>query len=232
MAIQIVEALFLVALLGYIVYLHIELTRKNIFIESTVKRLSGIEKSRNMDEMMSFLQELQRLSQYSSFFNDKFLNDNTINFIVENEKEFKSYIHYTKEESDAKNIISEGFNFAESFYKTAMPVSKDKLDLVIKHNSRKFFGEYLIVITLSNDIINFYSLELEKAGIKHYSFENVITETKPFPNDNSDLVYKLPAQFIKGYINHQSGEIFKNPAFDPYYNSPVFMKNIHDLKSD
>jgi hypothetical protein len=83
MSIQIVVVIFIVALLGYIVFLHIQLAKKNIFIESTVRRLSGIEKSRSMDEMMAFLQEIQKLSQYSSFFTDKLLEDSTINFILE-----------------------------------------------------------------------------------------------------------------------------------------------------
>ena len=231
MSLQIAEAILIIVLLGYIIFLHFRLTRKNVFIETTVKRLSGIEKSRSMEEMMSFLSELQKLTQYRSFFSDKFLDDNKLNFIVENEKDFKTFIHYTKEEADAKSILQNGFMFAESFYRTALPVTKDKLDLIIKHNSRKFYGEYLIVISISNDIVNFYSMELEKAGIKNYSFENVLTETTPFQNDSSDIVYKLPPQFIKGYINHISGEISKNPGYDPAYNSPAFMKNISLLKN-
>ena len=230
MSMQIWMGILLVGLLGYIIFLHIQLTKKNVFIESTVRRLSGIEKSRSMDEMMAFFLEIQKLNQYSQFFSDKFLSNSTIDFILENEKDLKIYIHYTKEESDAKNIVQNGFKFAESFYKTALPVSKDELDLVIKHNSRKFFGEYLIVICISTDIVNFYSMELEKAHIKNHYFENVLTETPPSRNDNSDLVYQLPPQFVKGFINHRTGEIFNNPGFDPWYNSPGFMKNIELLK--
>jgi len=231
MAIQIVVGIFIAALLGYIVLLHIQLARKNIFIESTVKRLSGIEKSRSMDEMMAFLLEIQKLSQFSSFFTDKFMEDNTINFILENDKEQRIYMHYTKDEADARSILKDGFKFADSFYKTALPVSKDKLDLIIKHNSRKFFGEYLIIICISNDIVNYYSMEIEKAGIKNCSFENILTETPPSGNENSDLVYQLSSHFIKGYINHRTGEIVNNPGFDPWYNSPGFMNNIDRLKN-
>lgn len=232
MSLQIAGVIFIIALLGYILFLQIKLARKNIFIESTVKRLSGIEKSRSMDEMMAFLSELQRLAQYRSFFSDNFLDDNKLNFIVENEKDYKTYIHYTKEEADAKSIMQDGFRFAESFYRTALPVSKDKLDLIIKHNSRKFFGEYLMIITISNDIVNFYSMELEKAGVNTFSFENVLTEAPPVQNENSDLVYQLPPQFVKGYIKYTTGEIFKNPGFDPFYNSPAFIKNISRLKNN
>jgi hypothetical protein len=50
-------------------------------------------------------------------------------------------------------------------------------------------------------------------------------------NDNYDLVYQLSSQFIKGYINHRTGEIVKNPGFDPFYNSANFLRNIDLLKS-
>lgn len=231
MLIQIVLVILLLALAGYVIFLHIQLAKKNIFIGSTVKRLSGIERSRSMDEMMVFLMELKKIDQYSSYFTDKFLDDNTLNFLFENEKDLKIFVHYTKEESDAVSITADGFKFTDSFYKTALPISKDKLDLIIKHNRRKYFGEYLIVICISNDIVNFYSMELEKAHIKDYDFENILTETLPEGSENSDLVYQLPPQFIKGFINHRTGVIVRNEQFDPYYNSPAFSKNIYLLRN-
>jgi hypothetical protein len=228
---QILLAVFIIALLGYIVFLHILLSKKNIFIESTVRRLSGIEKSRSMDEMMAFLNEIQQLSQYSSFFKNKLLDNSTLDFILDNEQDTKTFMHYTKYQADAESIIKNGFRFTDSFYKTALPVLQDKLDLVIKHNNRRSFGEYIIIICISNDIINFYSMELEKAGIQYHSFENILTVTPPFGSTGSDQYYQLVPQFIKGYINYRTGEIVKNPAFDPWYNSPQFMKNIDLLKN-
>ncbi|HEX7493427.1 MAG TPA: hypothetical protein VF346_04335 [Bacteroidales bacterium] len=231
MAIQIVLIIIILALFGYVIFLHIQLSKRNIFIETTIRRLSGIEKNRSVEEMMSFLQEIQELKQYSSTITDKLLDDSTLKFILENGKNTKSYIHYTQNETDARSIIKNGFQFVESFYKTALPVSKDKLDLKIKHNSRKLFGDYIIVICISNDVANFYSYELGKAAISNYSFENILTETPPVKNNNSDLVYQLASQFIKGFVNHQTGAIVKNPGFDPLYNSPNFLKNIELMKS-
>jgi hypothetical protein len=231
MTIYILLVIIIIALFGYIIFLHIQLSKKNIFIETTVRRLSGIEKNRSMEEMMSFLQEIQELSKYSSFFADKLLDESTLKFILESGKNMRSYIHYTKDEANARSIIQNGFIFADSFYKTALPVTKDKLDLKIKHNSRKLFGEYIIVICISDDVADFYSYELEKAGIRNYSFENLLTETLPVKNDNSDLIYQLSSQFIKGYVNHRTGIIVKNPGFDSLYNSPYFLRNIDLLKS-
>lgn len=222
----------ILALSAYVIYLNIQLSKKNIFIETTVQRLSGIEKNRSLEDMMSFLQEIQELKQYSSIFTDKLLEESTLKFIIENGKNTKSYIHYTKNETDAHSIIQTGFQFVDSFYKTALPVSRDKLDLKVKHNSRKFFGDFIIVICISNDVANFYAYELGRAGISNYSFENILTETPPLKNDNSDLVYQLSPQFIKGFVNHRTGSIVKNPAFNPLYDSPNFLRNIALLKAD
>jgi hypothetical protein len=231
MAIPIVLLIVILVLLGYIIFLHLQLTKKNIFIETTGRRLSGIGKNHNMEEMMSFLQEIEGLSQYSSFFTDKLLEDSTLKFILESGKNMRSYIHYTKNEFDARSILENGFRFADSFYKTALPVTKDKLDLKMKHNSRKLFGDYIIVICISADVANYYAYELEKARIKNVSFENILTENLPFKDDNSDLIYELSAKFVKGFVNHRTGVIIKNPCFDPFYNSPNFLRNIDLLKS-
>ena len=226
MAIEILVVIFIGALMVYIVYLHVQLTKKNIFIESTVKKLTGIENNLSIDEMMVYLQEIQNISQYRSLFKDKYLDNKTVNFILEDNKDLKIYIHYTKEKSVAESILKNGFMFSDPFYKTALSVSKDKLDMKIKHYSRKLFGDYLIIICISNDISNFYSMELKKAHVRNCSFENILTEIPPFQNESSDLIYQLAPQFVKGYIYLPTGEIFKNPWFDPNYNSANFKKNI------
>ncbi|MCX6330174.1 MAG: hypothetical protein NTZ85_11775 [Bacteroidia bacterium] len=230
MVTEILVVVFIAALLGYIIFLHIQLAKKNIFIESTVRRPSGIEKSWNAEEMMRFLLEMKKVSYYSSFFTDKLFEEKPMRFLLENEKDVKIYIHYTKEENDAKNILKEGFRFADSFYKTALPVTNDKLDLLIKHNGRKSFGKYLIILCLSDKIVDHYSAELNKKGLKSYFVENVLTVAPPFRNENADIVYQLSNKFVKGFINYQTGEITRNPDYDPLYDSPVFEKNLELLK--
>ncbi|MBI5011042.1 MAG: hypothetical protein HZB98_15615, partial [Bacteroidia bacterium] len=60
--------------------------------------------------------------------------------------------------------------------------------------------------------------------------ENILTESAPLRNENGEPVYLLPHQFIKGYINHLTGEITKNPDYDPSFNSSVFEKNLLTIK--
>jgi hypothetical protein len=229
---QTVLFIIIIVMAGYIIYLHIRIADKNIFLESIVKRLSGIEKDWKIDEIKKFVNQLQKYRFRSTFFEDKLLEDKTLNFILENEADSRIYIHYTRDENDAKSILSQGFKFVDSFYKTALTVSSDKLDLMIKHNNRKYFGDFIIIICISNDIVKQYSSELEKAEVKNYFFENVLTETEPVKNDNSDLEYLLPLQYIKGYLNHLTGEIITNPDFNREYSSPKFKANIDKLKND
>ena len=226
MALQILEAVVITGLLVYIIILNIQLSKKNIFIETTVKKLSGIEKTRSMEEMMEFLKEINRAGIYKPLTPDKFLEESITNFILENDEKLKIFMHYTRDEADARNIMKVGFRFANSFYKTALQVTRDKLDMIIKHNSQKYYGHFLVIISISNDTVRKYSAEIKKAGLRNISFENIITEEQPLRNENSEPVYILPHQFIKGYINHLTGEITSNPDFDPTYISPAFEKNI------
>jgi hypothetical protein len=193
--------------------------------------LSGIVNSPGLDKMREFLLEIQKIKWFTSLYKDRFLDDSMIDFILENDKDLKTYLHYTREEADAKSILQDGFKFANSFYKTALPVSNDILDMKIKHKSRKLFGDFIIIICISNDIVNSYSTELKKAGIRNYSFEHILTKTTPASDDNSETGYQLASQFIKGYIQRSTGEIIRNQGFDPYYNSLLFMKNIELLKN-
>ncbi|HAM11461.1 MAG: hypothetical protein A2X05_13035 [Bacteroidetes bacterium GWE2_41_25] len=230
MVLQILEAFIIAGLLVYIIFLHLQLSKKNIFIETTVKKLAGLEKTRSLDEMMEFLKEINKAGLYQRANHDKFMEESTTDFILENEDKQKIYMHYTRDEADARNILKVGFRFVNSFYKTALPVTRDKLDMIIKHNSQKYYGHYLVIISIANDTVRKFSGEIKKAGLKNISFENVLTEELPLRNENAEPVFILPHQFIKGYINHLTGEITRNPDFDPTYISPAFEKNILTIK--
>lgn len=231
MTLDIILIVIILALLVYIIVLNINIQKKDIFIQSTLRRLAGMGETWTTEEMMKLLHEMRSLRHYSSFLTDKLFDEKPLGFLLENEKNSKIFIHYTKEEEDARNIIKEGFRFADSFYKTALPVSHDRLDLLIKHNGRKSFGDYLIVICLSEKIFNHYSAELDRNGLKGFAVENVLTEIVPYRNENADLTYLLSRRFIKGYINHLTGEVVANPDFNPMYDSIMFSSNIEMLKT-
>lgn len=230
MPFQIILLAVITALLGYIIYLHIQLAKKNIFIESTLKKFSGSRNGWSSDEIIKLMKGFKEINLNKPLFGDRLFDDKPLNFLLENYKDIKIFIHYTRFEEDARNILKEGFMFSDSFYKTALPVSDDRLDLLIKHNGKKSFGDYLVIISFSNTLFEHYASEIDKRGLKEISVENVLTEIPPFRNENADVVYKLSNKFIKGYINHQTGEIFPNPEYNPKYNTELFEDNVDLLQ--
>jgi hypothetical protein len=229
-AMHTVLLILILILAGYIIFLHVQLVRKNLLIESIIKKISGIEKDLSVTEIRKFINELHNFNYRSFLFNDKFFEDSILDFIFSTLNDANTYIHYTLEEDIARKIMTEGFRFVESFHKTALAVSNDKLDLLIKHNNKKYYGDYVIIICIANEIVSHFSSELERLGIVNYSFENVLTENPPQKNENSDNVFILSAHYIKGYVNYRTGEIVRNPSFDPGFSSSGFSSNISRLK--
>jgi hypothetical protein len=227
---QTVLLVLILVLAAYVIFLHVQLVRKNIIIESIVKKVSGIEKEFSVQEIKKFLNELHNFNLRSFLLEDKLFDENIFDFIFASLKDSRIYIHYTMDEDIAAKIMNEGFRFVESFYKTALQVSNDKLDLMIKHNNKKYYGDYIIIICISNEIVSLYSQELERSGIRNYSLENVLTENPPEKNENSDNVFLLSAHFIKGYVNYRTGNIVQNPSFNPGFSSQGFRDNINKLR--
>lgn len=162
----------------------------------------------------------------------KLLEPEILNFLFEEEENLLCFIHYTKDESIANRILSEGFLYTESFYNTAEQVTSDKLDLMYKHNMFKYYGSYIIVINISKEVSSFYFEVLKKNPKIRANVENILTEVPPKMNDNNDKVYLLPIQYIKGYVNYETGKIVTNSKYNPKYNSPVFAENIKQLEKE
>ncbi len=228
-------SLYLIALIlimsVYIIWLHIRLARKNSYIESTIKHLAEIQKNWSIEELVRFFNEVRKSYHFSNIFSDKLFDEKPLNFLFENINDSKVFIHYTRERDDAISILSEGFRFTDSFYKTAVPVTADKLDLLVKHNGKKSYGDYLVVIVISSKIYNHYNAEIRTTRVPGVLVENVLTEVPPVKNENGDMIYLLPQKFIKGVINHFTGEIIKNPDHNPYYDSHKFRSIITELSA-
>lgn len=228
---QIILLPVIAILLFWLVYMYSLLSRKNIFIETTLKKLSIVERNGNMEELLKYINDLQSSGMYGSFFRDKlFSQKEAIEFIQDSEAS-RVYIHYTREENDAIRIMTDGFMFVESFHRTALNITKDNLDLRIKHNERKLFGDYLVVICISKEIVNYYSDLLSYHNVRHCTFENILTEIPPIRNENLDTVFQLSPRFVKGYINYKTGKIIRNPLFNPFFDSPLFLKNLDQIRS-
>jgi len=223
------EYVIILILFAYIAFLHYQLNRKNLFIESMVEKYTRLEKDWNKESLAEVLKKLQLYTPESQLKQSKLFDEEIQKFIIEDEKNLNIFIHYTKEQQVAEKINSLGFKFVDTFYKTAEPVTNDKLDLIYKHYLHKHYGKYVVLICIAKKVYDHYLDEISKVK-KVISVEQILSEKSPMLNENLDEVYLLAKQYVKGYIDSETGEIFRNPSFNPHYDSSTFQKNLELLK--
>ena len=226
------EYLIVVVLLCYIVFLQYQLNKKNHLIETMVGKLTKLEKDWDNDHVLSLLEKLRLQNiETSSVKRDKLFYEPVMKFLFGNEKDSKIFVHYTKDETIARKIFDGGFMFVDSFEKTAEQIINDSVDLTYKHNIRKYYGKYIIIICISNDIYNRYDDELKQISKQNTQVEQILTDIPSCFNDNMDEVFTLSKHYIKGFVNYETGEILSNPNFDPDYNSTSFKDNLNRIKN-
>lgn len=225
------EFFIIILLLIYILYLQIQVSKKNLFIKSHLENLNQTKHNITTQDIIRFLENLKYSDSSAKLSKDKMLDKRFSDFLFENDDEINLYLHYTAKESIAKKIITEGFKFVNSFYKTAEYIYNDELYLIHRHHEHKQYGPYVLVICISKKTFNYYSHELSKLNAKNISVEQILTEKAPFIDENADEIYTCPKQFIKGYFNYLEGTIKENTEFDFNYNPPIFNENLKKVKS-
>lgn len=127
------------------------------------------------------------------------VTDDLLNFIS-TEKGVNTYLHTCRTEELCKEILEEGFEFV-NFLKTTDPITLDQYDLDFKLVMRKSYGDYTLIIQINRNTTDLESLN-----------------SKPVhENENGEEVYTLPREFVRAYYNKNTGEIVKNPHFNPNY---------------
>ncbi len=225
------EYVVIIVLFVYIVFLHFQLNKKNHLIETMVGKLTKFEKEWDTDHVLNLLEKLRLLGKETIIKRDRLFDEPVMKFLFANEKDSKIFAHYTKDVNVAKQIFEEGFKFADSFDKTAEQIINDSVDLTYKHNIRKYYGKYIIVICISNSIYNHYDEEIKLISKQNMQVEQVLTDIAPCFNDNLDEVFTLSNHFIKGYVNYETGEVVSNKQFNPNYNSETFKTNLQRIRA-
>jgi hypothetical protein len=221
---------FVFALLFYIGVLHYKLMKKNLFINGIIQKLSKIENNWNRNEVVKFLKRLEKTDTDFIVREDRIMDEKVLNFLFGEGNSCKFFLHYTAEKTVAEKILQEGFRFSGSFHKTAEPlIPGDTVTLAYKHNLSKYFGKFVLLIGISTSIYDILEKELKQRKLLNYSVEQILTENEPTVDEDFEEYYILPRQFIKGYVNYETGEIILNSNYKPDFTTPVFMKNLEKL---
>lgn len=226
------EVFLFILLFAYIIYLQLQLTRKNNILKSVYEKIDKPNSKLKKDDIIRFLENIKNPNYSGVVTKDKLLDKKVNDFLFNNEAEVNLFLHYTTSEQVAKKIITEGFKFVNSFYKTAEYIYNDELYLVHRHHEHKQFGNYVIVICISKELYKYYTKEINKINPKNIAVEQILTEIPPHLDENSEEVYILPKQYIKGYFNYTSGSIIKNPDYNFKYDSEIFKENLKKLNTN
>jgi len=219
--------IILIIIIGY---LYLQLKKKDNYIKLIFDKLNIQYPELEKEELSKILSKLQIVELTKIVTKDKFFNDNILDYIFKDTKDKILLLHYTQEKTIADKILKEGFQFRYSFHKTAYKITRDRLDLIYKHSRSKYFGKNVLILSISDEIHNYYSEELKKISPPEAFFEQILTEVLPFHDENNDVVYALSNKFVKGYFNYETGEITGNPEFNPNYDCDIFRKNLARLR--
>ena len=113
-------------------------------------------------------------------------------FICEETGYFR-FLHTTNSIERARSICENGFRFKD-FNKTSDYVC-DPITLAYMLNIRKHYGDFTVIIQINKNITSYVEI-----SEKEY-------------DDEGDEVYVLPPQYIKGFYNRRTDEIYANPFF-------------------
>lgn len=184
----------------------------------------------------SFDDKLTLLSYFNRWFDDMLqipqqvkqvvaFEERLLRSIFDGDSGVLYFIHYTKLETTARTIMSEGLRYVESFHNTAEQVINDRLDIAYKHSLYKPYGSFVVVIGIAEQLVIKYTDEIKRRNVDLY-VENVLSREQPAFSDDDETTYLLPPSYVKGFFNYGNGEFTANPAFNPYFDSSDFIRNL------
>lgn len=218
---MIITTVIIIAITMIIAYPYIKLMgNKKLFNKlSNAFNLKGHKKMTNIEIVDKVIQFRQlKLTNHSNELPDKIRS-----FIQTNLSDFRVFMHFTSDRSVAEQIIKEGFKYSESFYKTTQEISRDIKDLDYKLQLYRQYGDFLIIINIPKELLDFAQKENEP--IKH---DSLVDSAISLYNSNDDLGYKLSSIFIKGYIDVNNNTIIKNNGFLKGFNINDFQDQIKE----
>lgn len=139
------------------------------------------------------------------------------------------FLHNTRTEEIARQILSEGFTFQNQLYYSTDRINpNDPVEISYFLVERKEYGDYTIIIKISKDLFRQIRSIAENTG---HHFEDILSITKPVLGDDDEYIYTISPHYIKGYFNNKTGKLTENPLFDPDFLSNVYIENINRIKN-
>ena len=157
------------------------------------------------------------------------LTDELSEFIMPENDRIEMFSHRTFSEEIANKIIEEGFRFRDSFQKTTDQIVNDIVYIRYWDSLRKHYGPYIVILAFAKSVYTEISEKLNPKFEIQQALSQIMEAGEE--DDLEDCKYELPKQYVKGFVNRETGEIARNPDFNPGYmpeNLDVQIKYLND----
>ena len=143
--------------------------------------------------------------------------------------ELSTFLHHLQNREVADRILNSGFEFENHLSHTTDQVTgHDLIELGYIRNLRKAYGNIILVIQISNDLIHRINRAIMQTSAH---FSEALTVAPPFIGENDFLVYTLPVQYISGYFDMEKCNGVRNSDFDPSYLPGDYASNISNINN-
>ena len=133
-------------------------------------------------------------------------------FILPKRNVTESYAHRTSSKEVAEIIMREGFRFSDSFQKTTDQIIDDLVYIRYWDSLRKHYGGYIVIIAISQKVIDEVLKKIPSSIEVQQALSNVVEASE---DSDDEPAYLLPKQYIKGYLERETGRIVANEDFNP-----------------
>lgn len=123
-----------------------------------------------------------------------------IEYLEELSKDYRVFIHRTKNESNAKSILEKGLYFVDNLLKVTQEIGKDIVrELEANRLFLRNYGEYQVIVAIKK--IEGYNINdrIEQANGHELK---MMLDVLDLEDVNQEDIYHLPAPFIKAYFKN------------------------------
>lgn len=125
-------------------------------------------------------------------------------FLMVNAKEYRTFLHVTDTEENAKSICENGFRYVDNFYKTVDEFYNGNIDtLNWLRIQRQAYGKFVIIIQIDKEVFKSCGHDIDHLGVAAGK------------NSDEEDVTVMKREYVHGYLNENNQTIKVNTFFNP-----------------
>lgn len=161
----------------------------------------------------SFSKKVNKDSIHRNIFKSGAYTQEQVSFIKEGQGVLFKKIHRTRNYDDALSILKNGLVVESSLYQCIDDVGISKEDINIANVFNFRFGRYSLIIGIPAK--NPAKKDLDSYLIPAHKLSSPVIE-EIIQEEDFEKPFLLPSKYISGIANQNTGEIIRNPKYNPF----------------